>query len=65
MSTVVAAVDVFIKPESQITGQIIENCGQRNVIRRHADYLDDKAQANMNEFSMSSTQSRLSISAIC
>ncbi|GAA5858891.1 hypothetical protein JCM5353_002747, partial [Sporobolomyces roseus] len=51
MSTVVAAVDVFIKPESQITGQIIENCGQRNVIRRHPDYLDDKAQANMNEFS--------------
>jgi len=53
MSTVIAGVDIFIKPESKISGQIIENCGSRCAIRKHAEYLDDKAEANMNEFSTS------------
>ncbi|GAA5947690.1 hypothetical protein JCM3765_001036 [Sporobolomyces pararoseus] len=49
MSTILAAVDFFL--ESEVTGQMVENCGERNVIRKVPEYLDDHAQANMNEFS--------------
>ncbi|GAA5935810.1 uncharacterized protein JCM15063_001811 [Sporobolomyces koalae] len=51
MSTVLAAVDFFIDPQSRVTGQMVENCGEKNVIRKCPGYLDAHAQANMNEFS--------------
>ncbi|BGP52291.1 hypothetical protein JCM10450v2_008262 [Rhodotorula kratochvilovae] len=50
MKTVTDAVDVFIRPESKVTGQIIENCGLKNVFRAIPSYLDEAARANMNEF---------------
>ncbi|GAA6042714.1 hypothetical protein JCM8097_005541 [Rhodosporidiobolus ruineniae] len=50
MKTVLDAVDVFIRPESKVTGQIIENCGLKNVFRAIPTYLDGAARANMNEF---------------
>jgi hypothetical protein len=55
MSTICAAVDFFIDPKSKVTGQTVENCGERNVIRRRPEYLDDHARKNMNEFSTSSS----------
>ncbi|GAA6005429.1 hypothetical protein JCM11491_003639 [Sporobolomyces phaffii] len=51
MSTIIAAVDFFVDPKSKVTGQMVENCGTKNVIRKRAEYLNDDAQANMNEFS--------------
>ncbi|GAA5909598.1 hypothetical protein JCM6882_003469 [Rhodosporidiobolus microsporus] len=50
MKTVLDGIDVFIKPESKITGQIIENCGLKNVFRAVPTYLDEAARKNMNEF---------------
>ncbi|BGP20880.1 hypothetical protein JCM10213_003378 [Rhodosporidiobolus nylandii] len=50
MRTVLDAVDVFIKPASKVTGQIIENCGLKNVFRAVPSYLDDAAMKNMSEF---------------
>ncbi|GAA5898059.1 SDR family NAD(P)-dependent oxidoreductase [Sporobolomyces salmoneus] len=51
MSTVLSAVDFFINPDSKVTGQMVENCGEKNVIRKRPEYLDSAAEANMNEFS--------------
>lgn len=45
MSTVLAAVDFFIHPDSKVTGQMVENCGEKNVIRKRPEYLDAHAQA--------------------
>ncbi|GAA5993531.1 hypothetical protein JCM11641_001944 [Rhodosporidiobolus odoratus] len=50
MKTVTDGVDVFINPKSKVTGQIIENCGLKNVFRAIPSYLDKAARANMNEF---------------
>ncbi|TNY22245.1 hypothetical protein DMC30DRAFT_415250 [Rhodotorula diobovata] len=50
MKTVTDAVDVFLAPQSRVTGQIIENCGLKNVFRAVPQYLDASARANMNEF---------------
>ncbi|KPV72865.1 uncharacterized protein RHOBADRAFT_55537 [Rhodotorula graminis WP1] len=50
MRTVTDAVDVFLDPKSQVTGQIIENCGTKNVFRSVPTYMDGAARANMNEF---------------
>ncbi|GAA5881325.1 hypothetical protein JCM16303_000130 [Sporobolomyces ruberrimus] len=51
MSTILSAVDFFLDPKSKVTGQMVENCGEKNVLRKRPDYLDAHAQANMNEFS--------------
>ncbi|GAA6002011.1 uncharacterized protein JCM10292_001796 [Rhodotorula paludigena] len=50
MKTVTDGVDVFINPKSKVTGQIIENCGLKNVFRSIPSYMDAAARANMNEF---------------
>ncbi|BGO96209.1 hypothetical protein NBRC10512_002149 [Rhodotorula toruloides] len=50
MKTVTNAVDVFINPKSRVTGQIIENCGLKNVFRAIPTYMDEAARLNMNEF---------------
>ncbi|GAA5851891.1 hypothetical protein JCM8547_000089 [Rhodosporidiobolus lusitaniae] len=50
MRTVLDAVDVFLNPKSKVTGQIIENCGLKNVFRAIPSYLDEAARKNMSEF---------------
>jgi len=50
MLTITKAVDMFIDPSSKLTGQMIENCVERNVIRPRPPYMDAKARANMDEF---------------
>lgn len=50
MTTVQRCVEMLIKPECTLTGQIVENCGERNVLRAIPPYLDSVARRNMGEF---------------
>ncbi|GAA6016638.1 hypothetical protein JCM10207_000130 [Rhodosporidiobolus poonsookiae] len=50
MKTVTDAVALFIDPKCKVTGQIVENCGLKNVFRAVPSYLDTAARLNMSEF---------------
>ena len=45
MTTILTAVDFFIDPKSKVTGQMVENCGTKNVVRKIPEYLDASAEA--------------------